>query len=531
MAPHPLRRLAASGLAYQSASLLAGVLALVTLPLYTAHLAEAELGWAETLLTWIILLSILLRAGLQEALLRHWFHDDDPARRGRLARRVLGVVLVGSTAVAALVVVAAPTLAGPLLGDAIPGATDDDRATTIRVAALGVWAFTNLETVNALMRAREARRTYLAASLTNVVLTVTSTVLLVVVLDGGAPGYLLGNYAASTAVLVGVWWSQREVLTAGRRARGSSLAGRGAAAPGGGSAVGGSPGLEDAATSDQGEALAPDRDRLRPLLRFGLPTVPPEAAVFALNLVDRQWLIHSSGAASAGIYAAAVKLATLVIVVARAFQAAWPPLAYDLDDDAAPRAYAQVVRAYVVALGWVVAALTLMRHQVVEVLVADGYAAAAGALPWLALGWALWGLTWVFTSIAGRVHRTGRTLPAAILGLVVNVVVLAALVPSLAATGAAIALVAAYVVALTVAHLRTRRLLHVPFERGPLAAAVVLLVVVAVGGDWLLPAGGLGGIAGRVVLCAAIPPLLVVVGAVRPSEVGRLVASVRARRG
>ncbi|MCK9248522.1 MAG: oligosaccharide flippase family protein [Solirubrobacteraceae bacterium] len=495
MAPHPLRRLAASGLAYQSASLVAGVLALVTLPLYTAHLAEAELGWAETLLTWIILLSILLRAGLQEALLRHWFHDDDPARRGRLARRVLGVVLVGSTVVAALVVVAAPSLAGPLLGDAIPGAGDDDRATTIRVAALGVWAFTNLETANALLRAREARRTYLAASLTNVVLTVATTVTLVVVLDGGAPGYLLGNYAASTVVLLGVWWAQRAVITAGLRT-----------------------------------PAATDRDDLRPLLRFGLPTVPPEAAVFALNLVDRQWLIHSSGAASAGIYAAAVKLATLVIVVARAFQAAWPPLAYDLDDDAAPRAYAQVVRAYVVALGWVVAALALLRHQVVQVLVADDYAAAAGALPWLALGWALWGLTWVFTSIAGRVHRTGRTLPAAILGLAVNVVVLAALVPSLAATGAAIALVAAYVVALAVAHLRTRRLLRVPFERGPLTAAVVLLTIVAAAGDWILPADGAGGIAGRVLLCAAIPPLLVAVGAVRPSEVRRLAGAVRARR-
>lgn len=493
MAPHPLRRLAASGMAYQSASLVAGVLALVTLPLYTEHLSRAEFGWAELLLTCIILLSIALRSGLQEALIRHWFHDGDADRRSRLARRVVLVVL-GATTVASLLVLAlAEPIADVLLADGGPPGP-------VRAAALGLFAFTNLEVANALLRAQEARRTYLLASLCNVALTVTSTVVLVVVLDGGASGYLLGNYAASTVVLVGVWVSQRRLLLGAR--------GRGAA----------------------GSGVA-----MRPLLRFGLPTVVPELAVFLLNVVDRAWLMGTSGAASAGVYAAAVKLATLVIVVARAFQAAWPPLAYDLSDEDAPKAYAQVVRAYVLVLGWMVVGLTLLRHQVVEVLVADEFAAAAGAMPWLALGWAMWGLTWVFTTIAGRHDVTGRTLPAALLGLIVNVAALALLVPTLEATGAAIALVAAYVVALGAAHLRTRRLMRVPFEWGRIAAAVAVLVVLAAGLDWVAAPDGIGGIALRLVGCAAAPLLLVLVGAVRPSEarvVGRALGSrLPGRRG
>ncbi len=486
MAPHPLRRLATSGAAYQAASLVAGVLALVTLPLYTRHLTPGELGAAETLLTWIILASIVLRAGLQEALLRHWFLDADRVRRSRLARKVTALVLVASTAAAALVAAAAGPLSALLLGEDLPG--------PLRATALGVWAFTNLEVANALLRAQEQRRVYLLASLSNVLLTVTTTVLLVVVLGQGASGYLLGNYAASAAVLLGVWWTQRSLLL--RRHPDPS----GPAVP------------------------------LRPLLRFGLPTVPPEIAVFALNLVDRQYLIHSTGLASNGIYSAAVKLATIVIVVARAFQAAWPPLAYDLGDDEAPKAYAHVVRAYVLVLGLMVAALTLFRHQVVTVLVADEFAAAAGALPWLALGWALWGLTWVFTSIAGREHQTGRTLPAALIGLAVNVVVLVALVPSLAATGAAIALVAAYVVALVIAHLRTRMLLHVPFEWSRLGGAVAVLVVVAVGVDWLAPGTGWDGVLLRVAGLAAIPPLLLGSGAFTAGELRVVAGALRRRR-
>lgn len=483
MAPHPLRRLATSGAAYQAASLVAGVLALVTLPLYTRHLTPDELGAAETLLTWIILASIVLRAGLQEALLRHWFLDTDPVRRSRLARRVTGLVLVASTVAAALVAALAGPISELLLGEHLPG--------PLRATALGIWAFTNLEVANALLRAQEQRRIYLLASLGNVVLTVTTTVVLVVILDQGASGYLLGNYAASAVVLVGVWWSQRALLRA-----------------------------------TPGPAVA-----LRPMLRFGLPTVPPEIAVFALNLIDRQYLIHTTGLASNGIYSAAVKLATIVIVVARAFQAAWPPLAYDLADDEAPKAYAHVVRAYVLVLGLMVAGLTLFRHQVVTLLVAEEFAAAAGALPWLALGWALWGLTWVFTSIAGREHQTGRTLPAALIGLVVNVAVLVALVPSLAATGAAIALVAAYVVALTISHLRTRLLLRVPFEWARLAAAVGVLAVVAVGVDWVTPASGVDGVLLRIAGLAVIPPLLLAAGAFTPGELRVVASGLRRRRG
>jgi O-antigen/teichoic acid export membrane protein len=478
-------------MAYQSASLVAGLLALVTLPLYSRHLSTAELGWAETLLTWIILASILLRGGLQEALLRHWFHDADAARRGRLARRVTGWVLLGTTFTAVVVVLAAEPLSRLLLDAPVPG--------PLRATALGIWAFTNLEVQNALLRAQEARRRYLTAALCNVGLTVASTIVLVVVLDEGASGYLVGNYAASTAVLVGLWWAQRGVLL-GRPARGAV-------------------------------ARDDDRDALRPLLRFGLPTVPPEAAVFALNIVDRQWLIHASGAGSAGVYAAAAKLATLVIVVARAFQAAWPPLAYDLTDEEAPRVYANVVRAYVLVLGWMVVGLVLLRFQVTDLLLGPNFAAAAGSLPWLALGWALWGLTWVFTTIAGRHHATGRTLPAALLGLAVNVAALALLVPSLEATGAAIALVAAYVVALGVAHLRTRRLMHVPFDWARMGVAVALMTVVAVGVDAVADPDGVAGILLRLAGCAAVPPLLVLAGAVRPAEVRVVRAAVGSRLG
>ena len=46
------------------------------------------------------------------------------------------------------------------------------------------------------------------------------------------------------------------------------------------------------------------------------------------------------------------------------------------------------------------------------------------ALPWVALGWALYGLWVVFLVIAGRAKVTTRNFPAAIAGLAANVVLL-----------------------------------------------------------------------------------------------------------
>src|SRR3954463_9216744 len=178
-----LRRLAASTAAYQASSVVSSLLALVTIRLYTSYLTTAQLGYAETLLTAIILLSIVLRFGIGEAFVRFWFDDEDPVRRRDLARTATSWTLYASTAVTLVCLVFAGPLSRALLG------VED--ATLMACGLLGLWAFTNLEIAYALLRVEERRRAYVTASMANVVLTVTLTVLLVVARDGGARGYVL----------------------------------------------------------------------------------------------------------------------------------------------------------------------------------------------------------------------------------------------------------------------------------------------------------------------------------------------------
>jgi O-antigen/teichoic acid export membrane protein len=329
------------------------------------------------------------------------------------------------------------------------------------------------------------------ASVANVVITISLTVYLVVGRHDGARGLLAGNYTASTIVLFGLWFTERRRLLAPLRARASSLP-------------------------------------VRAMLAFGLPTVPADASVYALQVADRWYLLRAQTAAAAGLYALAAKLATVVFVAVRGFQYAWPPLAYSVaDDDVAARLYALVTTYYVLATGVVVAGVALLGRWAVRLLLYHDYG-AHDALPWLALGWALYGLYLIFVVISGRARRTRRNLPAALVGLVVNIAGLFLLVPPLGISGAGIALVIAYAAMILVIYRLTRSVFAVGFEWERLARLLAVLVGVSVAGELALPTHGAVGFLLRGLAWCAIWPLLRAAGFFSAAELARI-ATLAAR--
>jgi O-antigen/teichoic acid export membrane protein len=460
-----LKRLVNSLAAYQVADVVSKFIAVLLLPVYTRYIPPAGYGVVELLANGVILISILVRFGMIESFLRFYFSDDDQARRDALARRTAGFLLLTTTVVSIVLAALAEPLSKVVLGYR-------DSA-TFRIAVLGLWAFTNLELAYALLRVEERLRTYATASLINVGLTIGASLALVVGLGQGARGLLLGNYGASTVVLLGLWWTMRRRLL----------------------------------------TRHPFAESHGVLLRFGLPTVPAEASVYALSIIDRYYIFHHRSASLAGLYSIAVKLAGAVAFIVRAFQYAWPPLAYSVRDDAeAARLYGLVTTYYVLVSGMVVAGLALLGRWVLRLLAAPAYFGAYRALPWVALGWALYGLWVVFLVIAGRAKVTTRNFPAALSGLVANVILLLILVPSLGIAGAGVALCGAYVVMIAVMHLLTRRAFAAAFEWRRLAQMGLVLGGMAAVGDLLLPTRGIVGFITRALVLAAMPGVLLATG-------------------
>ena len=474
---HYLKRLGRTLAAYQVADVVSKFIAVLLLPVYTRYITPAGYGVVELLGNGVIFASIVVRFGMIESFLRYHFTDADQARQDALARRAVAFTLL-TTTVVSLVLAA---FAGPL-SEIILSHRD---VPTFLIAVLGLWSFTNLELAYGLLRVDERVRAYTAASLINVGLTVAASLVLVVGLGKGARGLLLGNYAATTVVLLGLWWTMRHRLLPSR-----------------------------------GATHGPRAQRLSVLLRFGLPTVPAEASVYALSIIDRYYVYHHRSPSVAGLYSIAVKLAGAVAFIVRAFQYAWPPLAYSVSDDAEASAlYGLITTYYVLVSGWVVAGLALLGRWVVRLLAAHAFFGAYRALPWVALGWALYGLWVVFLVIAGRARVTSRNFPAALAGLAVNVVLLVTLVPSLGIAGAGIALCGAYAVMLVVMYSLTRTLFRVDFEWRRLLQVVAVMAGVAVAGELLLPTSGAVGLLSRAAAFAVIPMILLATGFAQPREI------------
>ncbi len=479
-----LKRLVSSLAAYQVADLVSKFIAVLLLPVYTRYINPAGYAVVELLGNGVIFISIVVRFGMIESFLRFYFADADHERRDALVRRTTLFLLVATTITCAVMAAFAEPLSRLVLSHSDP--------TTFLVAVLGLWSFTNLELAYAVLRVDERLRLYMIASLTNVLLTIAASVVLVVGLHDGARGLLLGNYGASTVVLLALWFISRRRLMP-RRA---------------------------------------DVESMSELLHFGLPTVPAEASVYALSIFDRYYIYHARSPTLAGLYSIAVKLAGAVAFIVRAFQYAWPPLAYSVTDDAeASRLYGLVTTYYAFVAGWVVAGLTLLGRWVLRLLTAPAYYDAYRALPWVALGWALYGLWVVFLVIAGRAKVTTRNFPAAIAGLAANVVLILVLVPTLGIAGAGIALCGAYVVMLGVMYLLTRHAFRVQFEWLRLVHLVLVMGGLAAAGDLVLPTHGAIGLLSRLLVALAIPLVLLATGFAHPAELRQLrVLYERARR-
>jgi O-antigen/teichoic acid export membrane protein len=477
-----LRRLASTGGAYTASSVISKLFAVALLPVYTQHLTRADYGAAEVLLAAVVALSIFFRFGIIEALLRFYYEREDERRLDRddVVRSAVGFLLIAITCGALLVAAVAGPLSEALL---------DERETELMlIAAGGLWVFTLYELLMAMFRLDERARAYFAASFTNVLLTIALTVWLVVVEDEGARGLLLGNFGASALVLLALFWVHRGRI-----------------------------------------APLPSLRTVRPMLRFGLPTMPAELSLYALNVIDRVAIARLAGLAEAGLYSLAVKFSQVVTVVVRGFNLAWPPLAYSIrSDDDARRTYAMVVTYYLLVAFTIVLALSLEARWVARALAAPEFFDSYQVVPLVATGVTLYALYLVLSVAVGRVGRTGYNFPVTGAALVCNGVLNVVLIPPYGIVGAGIALVVSYLVMVALMYLVTRRVFPLGLEWGRIARVVGLAAALFAGGELLLPDAGAIGFLARAALVPAYWGLLYLSGFFHPAELRQL-RMIRAR--
>ncbi len=457
-----LRRLATTGAAYTAASIVSKLIAVALLPLYTRYLTPTDYGFAEVMFAAVVSVSIIVRFGMIEALLRFYYkEDEDPAR---VVATSFAALFWFATVAALIALPFAEPISEALLNRSAP-----DLA---RISIGGLWVLTMIEYLLTLFRLEERARAFFVTTILNVVAAIGLTVILVVGADEGARGLLIGSYASGAIFVVALIFVHRRRLS-----------------------------------------LRFERPLLRRMMRFGLPTMPAELSLYGLNFVDRLIIIHVAGPTQAGLYSLGVKFAQAVNVLVRGFQLAWPPLAYSIRDDGeARRVYATVVTLFVAGCAFVVTGMWLLSRWIVRALAAPEFFGSYKVIGLIATGVTLYALYMVLVVILGRTGRTEFNFPATGAALAANIVLNLILVPPLGIAGAGIALVASYLVVLALMYGFTQRLFPVPYEWGRLARIVAISTALVAIGELLLPTDGLTGLALRIVLWLVYPLALLATG-------------------
>jgi O-antigen/teichoic acid export membrane protein len=464
-----LKRLAKHSAIYGLGGVVSRILAVLLLPLYTAYLDTGDLGSVAIVVALSAVLVTILRGGISSAFFRFYFDSRDPAHRLRVVRTSFWFTMASATAGLAAGVLLADPIAELLGLGGQPG--------LVRAAFVGIWAQMNYEQMTALFRAEERSSAFVAASLTNIAVSVTATVLLVVVFEQGALGVVVGNFTGTLTVYALLLAYRREQL-----------------------------GLEF------------DRTLLREMQRFGLPLVPAALALIVINFSDRFFLAHLVGLDEVGVYEMGMRVASAMVLLLTAFRMAWPAFAYSIeDDDEARRTYAFVLTYLVFITSWVALGLGLLAPWIVEVLSSNStFDEGARVVAILAFAKAAYAAYIVMAIGVGRAKRTqfnwAITGAAAAVDIGLNLL----LVPSFGMFGSASATAAAFAVLFLGMTWYAQRVYPVPYQWRRVAIAAAAAIGLTVIGKVLdVP------LAVALALVAVYPLVLLPLGFYLPAELAR----------
>ena len=473
-----LRRLGKHSAIYGLGGLVSRILAVLLLPLYTRYLSPSDYGKVETLIALTTVAGIVLRMGIHSAFFRFYFDSPEAEHRRLVLRTCFWFTM--ATATAGLLVGLA--LSGAI-ADLLFGSSDDSEL--VMAAFVGLWAGMNYEQLTSLFRVEERSTAFVSASLANILLTIGATLLLVVALDQGAIGVIVGNFTGTLLVYAVLIGYRREQL-----------------------------------------GLQFDRSLLREMNRFGVPLIPTALFLWVTNFSDRLFLVRLADTTEVGLYSVGVRIASAMVLLLTAFRLAWPAFAYSIEDEReAKRTYAYVLTYLVLLTTWVATGLALLSPWIVDWIAASAFAESSRVVGPLAFAAVAFGAYIVVAIGVGRARRTQFNWVVTGAAAAVNVALNLALIPPYGMMGAAIATIAAYATMFAGMAWWAQRIYPVPYQWRRVATAAAVGVVLVVAGKVLDV-----NLALALALSLAYPGLLALAGFYLPAERRAIGARLRLAR-
>ncbi len=368
------RMLAKDTFVYGLSGALSRVVGLTTFPILTRSLSPENYGRVDYLLSIASLGAMVLMMGQDSALARQFYEERPDEQRRRMVTQAFGIQLAATVVVLGIF--------SWVLFQA-PARTASDRdfrlASLLQLANLPMIVITSFG--SNLLRWTFRRRGFVAVTLGG---AITAGVGMLLGLWGGAgsvAGVLLGLLAANTVVAVASLWAVRDWLVWPC-------------------------GLEQAAA----------------LLRYGLPYMGIAVLGAGMATLERTLVLSIGTESTLGFYAAGARVASVMLLLVGAFQAAWAPmsLAIHRRPDAADT-YSRVLLIATIALVSGSIAIHFLADPAVTLLAGSGYGLGAAVVGPLMLGHAARALGWVGGIGIDLSKKTYWVIPAQLCGTLVTI--------------------------------------------------------------------------------------------------------------
>lgn len=433
-------------LIYGAAAILSRGLALLTLPIYTRVLAPDDYGALETILVAGTLAAMLVPLEISQALARLFNEVEPGAARRRMASTALWFTVAMYAAALSGVLAIAAGAADLLLGS--PAMADIIRLGGVLIAVNGIFYLLQNQ-----LRYELRSGAYALLSSAYAILTLGLGALFGFVLDGGLIGVLLAQIiAAALSVALGL------------------------------------------AQLRSSYALELDRHVLRDMLAFSLPLVPSALATFLTLYANRLFLNTLAGLEAVGLFAVAVRVATVVTLPLLGFQAALTPLIYaHYKSPDTPMRLARIFEAFtLIALGGCLV-VGLFAAEAIAIVADPRYATAAPLVLGLALS-ALLSQGYIFFPGIALARKTNWQLYVFLFSAIISVGANWTLIGRFGVAGAAAATVGSGIVFMSVWIAASQRLYPLPIRWCRLALPAAIFAIGGVWAAWVPDAALSGGV-------------------------------------
>ena len=372
------------------------VLVFLLMPLYTSVLSTSDFGVADVITQTANLIIPLAAVGICDGLFR-FVLDTGDAEDVRDERKSIFTAAVSVALIGGAVTLVAVQLLRFI--DVFDGYI-------FLVAAYVICA--NLHSIAAnFIRGTGNTALFAAQGIANTALTIILNILFLIVFDMGAEGYVLSVVLADICITVGIFFIAKLY-------RYFSLS-------------------------------AIDKKTTSAMLRYSVPYIPTTMMWLITSASDRYIVTAYRGTAENGLYAAAYKLPTLLILACGVFIEAWQfSVVKDADDKTRSDFFSGVYRNYMGIIFMGASVIIAGSKLLTRILLADSYYSSWKYVPILCLAMVFSALVSFMGSVYFLEKKSVMSMVTSMAGAGINVVLNFLLIPERGAMGAAVATAISY---------------------------------------------------------------------------------------